>query len=221
MVKPVIIVNLKHYRVSSGPESERFLLKFIPFVDSYDIRIIFALHPIDIRLAGQFPEMEFYAQHIDPVNYGPYTGQISSQVLMDLGIKGSLLNHSERRVQKDKIESTVQLAKDAGLETVLCCENYSEARDFKKLETDFVAYEPPELIGGNISVSTSNPNVIRDVVNEYSGSRSMILVGAGIKSHNDYNDSLKLGAGGVLIASGIVLSDSPLTALKSLIGIDS
>ena len=221
MPKPVVIVNLKHYRVSSGPESERFLMKFIPFVDSYDIRLIFALHPIDIRLAGQFPEMEFYAQHVDPVTYGPYTAQISPQILMDFGIKGSLLNHSERRVLRDKIESSVLFARDAGLETVLCCESYSEALDFKKLETDFVAYEPPELIGGNISVSTANPSVIRDVVNEYNGSRSMILVGAGIKNHKDYNDSLELGAGGVLIASGIVLSNSPVEALKSLIGADS
>jgi len=217
MYKATVIINLKHYRVSSGPETEKFLVKFVPFEDSYDIRLIFALNPIDLRLAQQFPELEFYAQHIDPVNYGPYTGHISSNSLVDLGITGSLLNHSEKRVHPQEIRETVLMAHDNGLEIALCCENLQETKNFKDFGTTYVAYEPPELIGGNISVSTANPNVIQEVVSEYAGTRSTVLVGAGIKSHADYENSIRLGAGGVLIASGIVLAKSPYDSLLSLL----
>ncbi len=221
MSKPTIIVNLKHYKVSSGIDAEKFLMKFISFDDSYDVRLIFAVNPIDIRLAQQFPELEFYAQHFDPVSYGPYTGQVSPDSLIDFGLTGSLLNHSEKRVQPERIIDSTKMALDCGLEIALCCEDYPEAKRFKEIGATFVAYEPPELIGGNVSVSTANPNVIREVVNNFAGSRTAVLVGAGIKNHEDYSNSIKLGAGGVLISSGIVLSKSPLDALLSLIGTDA
>ena len=214
---PTVIVNLKHYRQSSSASAERFLEKFIGSQGMSEARIIFALNPIDIRLASSFPEMEFFSQHVDPVEYGAHTGQFSPQSLLDLGITGSLLNHSERRISHETVERTVSMAKRSGLEIALCCESVEEAQSFAPLKPAFIAYEPPELIGGNVSVTTAKPSVISDVVRVCSEYGVPVLVGAGVKTGSDYRTSLRLGASGILVASGIVLAENPAKSLSSLI----
>ena len=72
-----VIINLKHYRQSSSAHAERFIEGFVGIDTVPGVRIIFALNPIDLRLASSFPEFEFYSQHVDPVEYGAHTGQFS------------------------------------------------------------------------------------------------------------------------------------------------
>ncbi|MCL4406555.1 triose-phosphate isomerase [Candidatus Parvarchaeota archaeon] len=70
-----------------------------------------------------------------------------------------------------------------------------------------IAYEPPELIGGDISVSSSKPEIVKefcDIVK--SGSASLPLIGAGIKTPEDVKKSVELGAEGILVASGVMKS---------------
>ena len=93
---------------------------------------------------------------------------------------------------------------------------YKKSR-FAEIGAPLVAYEPPELIGGNISVSTAKPDIIEkaSVLCEKNGVK--LIVGAGIKTHNDILTSLKLGAAGGLVASGVVLASNPAVAITSLI----
>ena len=42
-----------------------------------------------------------------------------------------------------------------GFPIVVCSENLVEAGEYSKLRPEFIAYEPPELIGGNVSVTSS------------------------------------------------------------------
>ncbi len=219
IVNTTIIINLKHYQVSSGPLAERFLSSFIGLEPKEGAEIIFALNPIDLRLARSFPELKFYSQHSDPVTYGANTGQISIESLMDLGISGTLLNHSERRLDYNIVASTVDIARRHNFPAVVCAENLEEAGKYAKMRPQFVAYEPPELIGGNISVTTAKPEIIGEVVNRCGEFDVPVLVGAGVKSSKDLAKSLELGARGILIASGIVLSKDPISSLTSLIEI--
>lgn len=216
-MEKTVIINLKHYQVSSGRHCEKFLSKFIGMDNPANTRIVFALNPIDLRLAGNFPELEFYAQHVYPVDFGSSTGHYSIESLMDLGISGSILNHSEMRVGDDFISKTSAKAKSMDFPIVICAENGAEAEKFSSLGPEFIAYEPPELIGGNISVTSAKPEIIQEVVDKCSKFSVPVLVGAGVKNNNDMRRSLELGAGGVLIASGIVLADDPLMSLTSLV----
>ncbi len=216
-MEKTVIINLKHYQVSSGTHCENFLSKFIAMDIPEDVRVIFALNPIDFRLAKSFPELEFYAQHVHPVDFGASTGQYSIESLMDLGISGSLLNHSEMRVDEEFISKVMKKSKSMGFPVVICAENTGEAEKFSKLGPAFIAYEPPELIGGNVSVTSSKPEIILEVVEKCSKSSVPVLVGAGVKNNGDLRKSIELGASGVLVASGIVLSDNPLSSLTSLI----
>jgi triosephosphate isomerase len=75
---------------------------------------------------------------------------------------------------------------------------------------DYVAVEPPELIGTGRAVSKVKPEVISrsvEVVKEVSDSVKLIC-GAGITSGEDVSIALQLGSAGVLVASSIVKSDS-------------
>lgn len=216
-MKTKIVVNLKHYSISSGPNAERFLSSFIGMDIRDDVEVIFALNPIDLRLAGNFPELNFYSQHVDPVEYGAYTGHLSIEALLDLGINGTLLNHSERRLDNETIRKTVDIAHRRSFPAIVCAENIVEAGQLAQLKPQFVAYEPPELIGGNVSVTSAKPEIIGEVVEKCSESNVPVLVGAGVKNGDDLRKSVELGANGVLIASGIVLAKNPVSSLTSLV----
>ena len=79
---------------------------------------------------------------------------------------------------------------------------------------DVIAVEPPELIGGDISVSTARPELISDSVQKIS--KVPVLVGAGVKNGADVRIARKLGAVGVLIASGVTKANDPEAVLLDL-----
>jgi triosephosphate isomerase len=82
-----------------------------------------------------------------------------------------------------------------------------------------LAVEPPELIGGEISVSTAKPEVIRDSVSAVNQINPGIpvLCGAGVKDQADVSKALSLGSQGILLASGVVKSSEPRKVLIDLI----
>ena len=96
-----------------------------------------------------------------------------------------------------------------------CADSPKEVTKLKKLKPDFIAYEPPELIGGDISVSTARPKLITDSVKK--AGKIPLLVGAGIKNTNDVKISIKLGAKGVFVASGIIKAKNKRKEILSLI----
>jgi triosephosphate isomerase len=74
-----------------------------------------------------------------------------------------------------------------------------------------IAIEPPELIGSGRAVSREKPEVIKNSVRRIRevNSSVKILCGAGISTGDDVYAALKLGAQGVLVASGVVKSRNP------------
>ena len=82
-----------------------------------------------------------------------------------------------------------------------------------------IAIEPPELIGGDISVSTANPEIISETVSKVSeiSSNIKILCGAGVKTRDDVSKAFELGVDGILLASGVVLSNNPRKTLHELV----
>ena len=47
------------------------------------------------------------------------------------------------------------------------------------MEPTYIAYEPPELIGGNVSVSSAKPEIIAQAAKACNG-KTKLLVGAGL-----------------------------------------
>lgn len=207
-----LFINFKSYRESIG-KNALYLLKKMESSFPNNESIIPIFNPLDSLLETSFKK---FIQHADPIEAGPFTGYIPVEVLIDYGYSGIMINHSEHRLNEESIEKTIKLAKKYGLETLLCAENLDEVRRFLSFEPDFIAYEPPDLIGGNISVSSTRPEIIKEA-SDIIGNRSIFVVGAGIKTRNDVMLSLKLGAEGVLVASGIVKSKDPISAIKEML----
>ncbi|MFC1742189.1 triose-phosphate isomerase, partial [Nanoarchaeota archaeon] len=110
-------------------------------------------------------------------------------------------------------------AKGIGLQTIVCAPSAKSSEAIAAFAPDFVAVEPPELIGGDISVSKAHPELITDTVNlvHKVDERVPVLCGAGIKDHEDVRIAMKLGCEGILVASGITKAKDPEAALLDLI----
>jgi triosephosphate isomerase len=79
-----------------------------------------------------------------------------------------------------------------------------------------VAVEPPELIGSGISVSKAKPEIVSDSVQSIKkiDAGVHVLCGAGVTSGEDVAVAIKLGAEGILVASGVVKAKDPSIILN-------
>jgi triosephosphate isomerase len=62
------------------------------------------------------------------------------------------------------IEAVINKCKDLGLETIVCTNNINTSKAVAALSPDYIAVEPPELIGTGIPVSKANPEVVEGTV---------------------------------------------------------
>ncbi|HIQ51012.1 MAG TPA: triose-phosphate isomerase [Nautiliaceae bacterium] len=207
----MIIVNFKSYSLNYFFK----VLKAIEEINqNYGKIVYFAVPSTFFYLKKDF----FIAQDFFPEE-GAYTGEITYKNLRYFDIKGSLLNHSEKQKKFNELIKCLFLVDNDFLLTV-CADSKESAISLhyineKLKKISYIAYEPPELIGSNISVSKAKPEIIKDLTKEI----DYLLVGAGIKTKEDVKKSLELGAKGVLIASGVVKSDNPKNLLEEFVSL--
>ncbi|KYK25621.1 triose-phosphate isomerase [Euryarchaeota archaeon SM23-78] len=218
MHKPIIIINFKTYPSSTGINAVRLakICEKVAFETGEDIRVAVAapdIHPISWVVS-----IPVYAEHVDPYPPGRHTGSVLPETVKAAGAAGTLLNHSEHRLGNKELEESIRRASKLSLVTVVCADTPSRAEEIANMKPDFIAVEPPELIGGDISVSKAEPEIITRSVELVKHKHNIsLLVGAGIKSREDVVKALELGADGVLIASGIDKAEDPEQALRDLL----
>jgi len=83
------------------------------------------------------------------------------------------------------------------------------------LNVDYVCIEPAELVGGNVSVSSARPELIKEIGDKL---KCKFLVGAGVHSKEDVEVAMKYGASGVALSSAVTTAVFPGRVLKRLIG---
>lgn len=214
-MKPIFLINPKTYERGTGEHTIR-LARIASKFSKKGVDVILSPQPTEIREISKI--VKTYSQHIDPVDYGSHTGHILPEGVKQAGASGTLINHSENRTPIDVIEKTIKRAREVGLITVCCARNSDMVRKIAKLEPDFIAIEPPELIGTKTSISQAKPDIIKrsvDIVKNTSR-KTKVLCGAGIHSKEDVSRSIELGASGVLVASAIVKSDKPEKIISEL-----
>ncbi|MEM2909104.1 MAG: triose-phosphate isomerase [Candidatus Bilamarchaeaceae archaeon] len=212
----MILLNLKAYE-----ETIKRPLYFVDIasevVGETGVRIVVALpSPFLKEAVERFSDV--YAQHLDPVAPGAYTGSIPAELLKEIRVKGSLINHSEKRVSREVVYKAVERAHSLGLEIVVCAENPEEAESLSASTPNYIAIEPPELIGKGVSVSKAKPEVITrtvDIVKNVNPN-VRVLCGAGVSDKNDVERALQLGTEGVLLASAFVKAKNPKEFLREL-----
>ncbi len=211
----MIITNFKTYQ-SATAENAIALAQFHQEVaeeTGADIRI--AVQAVDLSKVIDVVHIPVMAQHIDPIEFGSGTGHILPESVKSVGAEGTILNHSEKRLERDVLKRSIARAKEVGLTTIVCAETPEEGATFLEFDPDYIAVEPPELIGGDISVSTAHPEIIENAAKLIG--KEKLLVGAGVKTGKDVAICIKLGAKGVLLASGITNATDPKTVLMDLV----
>ncbi len=163
--------------------------------------------------------VETWAQHVSPVDYGSHTGSTLAEAVADGGAVGTLINHSEKRLKLADIDGSMEAATRTELETVVCANNPTQVAAAAALGPDAVAVEPPELIGGDVSVSTADPDIVSDAVEAAAAVDDDVSVfcGAGVSSGDDVAAAQDLGAEGILLASGVAKADDPRAVLEDLV----
>jgi len=215
---PLILVNLKTYREAMGERAVSLAAIVEEVSKRTGVCVAVAPQTVDLRIVAEATEAPVFAQHVDLVGYGKYTGHMLPEAVADAGCAGTLISHSERRLELEAIEKTVKRAKEAGLLQVVCVDTVERGRAVAPFGPDVIAIEPPELIGTGIPVSKARPEVVSGAVDAVKGvnPKVKVLCGAGITSGEDMVAALKLGAEGVLVASSVVKAENPYEVLLDL-----
>ena len=219
MNTPIVILNYKTYLESSGLNALNLAKDLESAAAESGITMVAAPQAADIYRISDETSLPIFAQHIDPISPGGHAGGNLIETLVEAGISGSLINHSEKRMQLADIDEVIQLCKQNNIESCVCTNNISTSKAVASLNPDAVAVEPPELIGTGIPVSQAQPEVVEDTVREVKKLNKTIkvLCGAGITNGDDMKAAMDLGADGVLLASGIIKAESPKDALLDLV----
>ncbi len=214
--QPIFITNFKTYQQGTSANAVELAKIHEKVANATGKSIAIAVSAPDIYRVSQEVSIPVFAQHIDPVDYGSFTGHILPQNIKSLGAIGTLLNHSERRLKTDILENTIAYAQKSSLVRIVCAEDPDEVEKFAEFDPDFLAFEPLELIGSSDkSVSSESPDSIAESVEKANG--IPVLVGAGINSSEDIRVAIKLGASGFLVASAIVKASNPEEVLTELV----
>jgi triosephosphate isomerase len=201
----MFIINCKNYEEIAGTKIIEFVKIAEKISKKHKVKIAIAppQHLIGLVANSSIPIL---AQHVDNSKVGSTTGFMIPELLKKSKVSGSLINHSEHRISEKEITELVLRLRELKMISIVCVKDIAEAKKYAKLNPDYIAIEPPELIGSGKAISKERPELITksvDAVNS-TNSKTRLLCGAGIVSGQDVSRALELGSKGILVASGIV-----------------
>lgn len=193
MHKPLIVGNWK----LNG--SKNMIKKFV-----FDLKkVINRLNNINLVIAPPLIYLDYFyklvsdnqiflaAQNVDVHNSGAFTGEISAEMLKDIGVKYVIIGHSERRIFHDENENLIakkfSIVKDSGLIPIICIgETSTENKNgqteaicikqinsilkengIESLADSIIAYEPIWAIGTGKSANLQQIQYIIKFIRNY------------------------------------------------------
>lgn len=218
----MIFVNFKTYKEATAQRAVELVSHIVAAQTESKVPIIPVVQATDARLCVNTSGYSVWIQHIDSVGEGQHTGWVSPESVAESGIVGTFLNHSEHKFEEsewDALADLVVRCKKMSIETMVFAGELTELHSVLALRPDYAAYEPPELIASaDTSVARAKPEMIEKAVAIAKEAKIPLIVGAGVKSREDVETSIKLGAKGVAVSSAVVLSPSPQDVLLDLAG---
>jgi triosephosphate isomerase len=176
---PLLAANWKMNKTTDGTEA--FLADFLPRAEDPGPEVVVCPPFPSLRSAVELcvqSRVRVAAQNMHEEAEGAFTGEVSAPMLLDLGVQGVILGHSERRQyfneSDEALARKVPVALDAGLEPILCVGESETQRDadetegvlIRQIEADLanvaderladvvIAYEPIWAIGTGRTATT-------------------------------------------------------------------
>ncbi len=210
-----LVINFKNYSDASGAKTIELAQAAQQVARKLDVEIVLAPPQASIALVAKSVDLPVICQHVDDANEGSTTGFIVPEIAKMYGASGSLINHSEHRVDMQVIKSLVKRLRALSMTSIVCAHTPSEVSEIAAFAPDFIAIEPPELIGSGRAVSKENPAIITNSI-KAAGGRSEVICGAGITDKSDVATAMELGSRGILVASGVVKAASWVDKIEEL-----
>jgi len=209
----MIILSLKTYKESTGEVAIKLLSCVKKISEETGVKIVPAVQPTDIYRVKKELGIEVWAQHMDPIEPGKNMGWLSPYALKEAGATGVVINHSEHKMSDDMVKKTLDKAKEYRFANVIIGFNLEMIIKFDSWGPDFVSYEKEDMIGTGVSMLTQEAENIKKLVAVL---KNPLIIGAGISTGEDTKQAVKLGAKGVILASGFVLAKDPEAKLREL-----
>ena len=143
---------------------------------------------------------QVYAQNVHWEVEGAFTGEVSAAMLLELGVAGALVGHSERRQLFGETDETVRMRAEAALEAglaVIACVGETEAeREDERTEEVLarqvavlprherlvIAYEPVWAIGTGRTATPEMAQAAHETIKALHDTR--VLYGGSVKPEN-------------------------------------
>lgn len=206
-MKRPLIINFKNYDEVSGERAVKLARAAQAVAKKLKVEIVLAPTQPALALVAKSVKVPVICQHVDNEKVGSSTGYFVPEIAKSYGASGSLINHSEHRIEMKQIASLVERLRGLRMTSIVCAREPWEVMEISAFQPDFIAIEPPELIGSGRAVSTENPAIITKSI-EAAASRSKVICGAGITGRGDVAKAMQLGSRGILVASGIIKASS-------------
>ena len=214
MRTPILAANWKMHKTQA--EALRFVSAFLPLVkDARAVEIVLAppftaLARVGEALAGS--NVALAAQNVNPETQGAFTGEISPDMLADLGCRYAIVGHSERRSLYAEDDAFVARKASAllahGIQPIVCVGETLEQREAGRTfevvreqlhgslaevpegrgEEVVVAYEPVWAIGTG---RTATPEIAQEVHAFIRERLNLRFGSAGAKIRIQYGGSVK------------------------------
>lgn len=212
----MLFVNFKTYKEATGVRAVELVRICSILQAETKVPIIPCVQATDIRSCMIATNYNIWAQHIDPsTGSGQATGWVTPEAVAEAGAVGTLLNHSEHKIENIEIANSE--CQEIGLDTMIFAADLGELESVIKLKPTYMAYEPPELIAAKeTSVAKAKPDIIKKAVAVAKKAGVPLIVGAGVKDADDVKTALKLGAIGVAVSSAVVLAEDQKRAILEL-----
>jgi triosephosphate isomerase len=191
MRKPIIAGNWKMHKTVA--EGIAFVGAIKPEVANTDVEVLvcapFTLLPSLVE-AAKGTNIKIGAQNMHFEDTGAYTGEVSADMLLDIGVTHVIIGHSERRQYFAETDETVNKktikALSKGLVPVVCCGESLDQREsgdtknvcktqivkaFESISPEdavkvVVAYEPIWAIGTGKTASSQDANDVISYIRE-------------------------------------------------------
>ena len=156
-----LIINLKNYLETAGDNTIKIVKDAEKVSERVDVEIIISPPQPSLALITKQSYLKIISQHVDLKKPGSTTGFYIPEIIEKIGAWGSLINHSEHEIKIDEIKLLIEKLKELKLISIVCVKTIEELMRILEFEPDYIAIEPPELIGTQKSISSEKPYLIR------------------------------------------------------------